>query len=140
MHWWNVAQEPSGSPPFRLFHHPISPPSSSSLSLHLCLYCPLSNLIIHALYPPPLSLSLFLSVFLCFALMSPSPAGCCGQTSRSDLHPLPCLPLFLCLSFPPSIDSTFPVLRRYSQISVSACLARFIFVISSCCFSYKPRN
>lgn len=83
---------------------------------------------------PPLSLSL--SVFLCFALMSPSPAGCCGQTSRSDLHPLPCLPLFLCLSFPPSIDSTFPVLRRYSQISVSARLARFIFVISS----YKPRN
>lgn len=60
MHWWNVAQEPSGSPPFRLFHHPISPLSSSSLSLHLCLYCPLSNLIIHALYPPP-SLSFCLS-------------------------------------------------------------------------------
>lgn len=66
MHWWNVAQEPSGSPPFRLFHHPISPPSSSSLSLHLCLYCPLSNLIIHALYPP---LSLSLSFCLSFSAL-----------------------------------------------------------------------
>lgn len=57
-------------------HPPPTPP------LSLSIYCPLSNLIIQALYSP----HLFLSVCVSFALMSPSPAGCfCGQTSRSNL-------------------------------------------------------
>ncbi|XP_042363039.1 tRNA dimethylallyltransferase isoform X1 [Plectropomus leopardus] len=82
---------------------------------------------------PSTLLSLPSSVCLSFTLMSPSPAGCCGQTSRSYLY----LPPSLRLSLSPSIDSTFPVLCSYSQISVSACLARFIFVISFPCFCYK---
>lgn len=108
MHWWSGALKAASSllfvPPF--FHHPILPhrpaasPSSfsSSLSLfvsfHLCHYCPLSNLIIQALYSPLLCLCVFP---LSFTLMSLSLAlvGCCGQTSRSNLA----LPLFLCLSF-----------------------------------------
>jgi len=147
MHWWNRAQEAASSLLSSLlsFITP-SPHPTSSTSLLLLLSLSLSpsisaTIALSAIWSPkhftphPISLSssLCLSVSPSPSCL-PSPAGCCGQTSRSDLSLPSSLLLFLCLSFPPSIDSTFPVLCCYSQISVSACLARFIFVISSSCF------
>lgn len=119
--------------PSHLASQPSSP-RSLSISATIALSAIWSS---KHLPPPPspdLSLALShpssLSVCVSFTLLSPSPAGCCcGQTSRSNLS----LPR-LCL---PSIDSTFPVLRRYSHISVCGSLARFIWVISSPCFCYK---
>lgn len=70
-------------PPF--FHHPIPPhqaasslplllslhPSSRSVSFHLCHYCPLSNLITQALYPPPHPARLPPPLPVCLSLLYP---------------------------------------------------------------------
>lgn len=129
-------------PSFLSSPHPTSspqpPPLSLSLSpsLHLCHYCPLSNLITQALYSPFSSSSC--SSFFCLSvspltLVPPSPLLTAVARHQGQISP----------SLPPSFF-TLPPLTLYFLFSVATLkflslprLARFIFVISSSCFCYE---
>lgn len=134
MHWWNGALKAASSLPFvsPFFHHPILPhePAGSSSSSSFSSLSPSisATIALSAIWSPkhstPPSSVCVSSPSRLPSCLSPSPWLAAVARHQGQISPSLSSSVFL---FSPSIDSPFPVLCRSSQISVSACLARFIF-------------